>query len=143
MQNQRILFTNDQGGVSVVVPAPGATLEQCLNAVPAGAQYEVVDADAVPTDRTFRDAWFHDTTPEPQKVGVDIVKAQDITHSRRRAKRAEEFAPLDVEATIPSKAAQAESKRQAVRDKYDAMQTEIDGAATPEALKAIIDREGI
>ena len=57
MQDKRVIFPNDEGGVSIIVPAPGATLEQVLQAVPAGKPYEIVNADEIPTDRTFRDAW--------------------------------------------------------------------------------------
>jgi hypothetical protein len=143
MQNNRILFTTPEGTLSVIVPAPGATLEQCLKAVPEGVAYEVVAVADVPADRTFRNAWKHDTSPAPEKVAVDMLKAKDISHEKRRAKRAAEFAPLDVEATIPGKAAQAEAKRQAVRDKHDALQVEIENAGTPEALKAVLVREAL
>ncbi len=57
MQDKRIIFPNDEGGVSIVVPAPDATLEQVLKAVPAGKPYKVVEVADVPTDRTFRGAW--------------------------------------------------------------------------------------
>jgi hypothetical protein len=57
MENSRIIYPNDEGGVSIVVPAPGATLEDVLKAVPAGKPYKVVDVADVPSDRTFRDAW--------------------------------------------------------------------------------------
>ena len=55
--NSRVIFPNDDGGVSVVVPAPGATQEQVLKAVPQGKPYKIVSVDDIPTDRTFRDAW--------------------------------------------------------------------------------------
>jgi len=57
MQDQRVIFPNDDGGVSIIVPAPGVTLEQVLLAVPAGKPYKVVSVDDIPTDRTFRNAW--------------------------------------------------------------------------------------
>lgn len=69
-------------------------------------------------------------------IGLNINKAKDIAHEVRRAKRAEEFAPLDIKATIPAEATAAEAARQQVRDKYAAMQTAIDAAATPEEIKA-------
>ena len=58
--NQRIIFQNDEGGVSVIVPAPnsGLTIEQIAKKdVPAGKEYHIVDASEIPTDRTFRNAW--------------------------------------------------------------------------------------
>jgi hypothetical protein len=69
-------------------------------------------------------------------IGINLNKAKDIAHDVRRAKRAEEFAPLDIKATIPTEATAAEAARQAVREKYAAMQDAIDAAATPEEIKA-------
>jgi hypothetical protein len=57
MINQRVIYSTAEGGVAIVVPAPNATLEQVLKAVPAGVAYEVVSVDDVPSDRTFRNAW--------------------------------------------------------------------------------------
>jgi hypothetical protein len=58
--NQRIIFPNDDGGVSVIVPAAecGLTIEQiAAKDVPQGKPYKIIDANEVPTDRTFRNAW--------------------------------------------------------------------------------------
>jgi hypothetical protein len=57
MDNKRVIYSTAEGGVAIIVPAPGATLEQVLKAVPAGVAYEVVSVDDVPSDRTFRNAW--------------------------------------------------------------------------------------
>jgi hypothetical protein len=71
-------------------------------------------------------------------IVINIDKAKAIAHNTRRAARAEEFKPLDVKATIPSEAAQAEIERQVVRDKYAEMQAAIDAAATVEQIKEVI-----
>jgi hypothetical protein len=71
-------------------------------------------------------------------ININVNKAKDIAHDIRRAKRAEEFAPLDIQATIPSQASAAESARQVVRDKYAAMQTQINSASTPEEIKTAL-----
>jgi hypothetical protein len=71
-------------------------------------------------------------------IAIDIGKAKAIANNKRRAARAAEFAPLDVKVTIPSEAASAEAARQAVRDKYAAMQTAIDVAADVDAIKAAL-----
>jgi hypothetical protein len=72
-------------------------------------------------------------------IKVNIDKAKNIVHEKRRAKRAEEFAPLDVKATIPSEAVAAEEARQAVRDKYAAIQTSIETVETVDELKTILE----
>jgi hypothetical protein len=47
---------------------------------------------------------------------------------------------LDIKATIPSESTAAETARQAVRDKYAAMQTAIDAATTTEQIKAVMPK---
>ncbi len=71
-------------------------------------------------------------------IQINMTKAKAIAHDARRAARAAEFAPLDVKATIPSEAAAAEAARQAIRDKYAMMQSEMDAAQTPDELKALM-----
>lgn len=71
-------------------------------------------------------------------IKVNVDKAKTIAHDMRRAARSEEFAPLDVKATIPSEAEAAEAARQAVRDKYAAMQAAIDAATTPDEIKGVV-----
>lgn len=74
-------------------------------------------------------------------ITINIDKAKAIAHDVRRAKRAEEFAPLDeiIAKQIPGKsAADAEADRQVIRDADAALQVEIDAAATAAALKALI-----
>jgi len=74
-------------------------------------------------------------------ITVNINKAKAIAHDIRRAARAKEFAPLDVEATIPSRANQAEAARQAIRDKYAAMQEQMDAAESVEQLKSLLPED--
>lgn len=71
-------------------------------------------------------------------IRINMDKAKAIVHDRRRAVRAAEFAPLDVEATIPAKAAAAETKRQVIRDKYAEMQNQIDSCSSIDDLKRIM-----
>jgi len=73
-------------------------------------------------------------------IVIDIIKAKDIAHDKRRAARSAEFAPLDIKATIPSEAAAAESARQAVREKYAAIQASVDAAADTATLKTIVEQ---
>ena len=57
MSDKRIIFPNAEGGVSIIVPAPGATIEQMISAVPPETPYKIVNTSDIPSDRTFRDAW--------------------------------------------------------------------------------------
>lgn len=70
---------------------------------------------------------------------INIDKAKVIAHNIRRYKRTKEFAPLDIKATIPAESATAEAARQAVREKYAAMQSAINAAATTDEIRAAIE----
>jgi hypothetical protein len=58
--NSRIIYPNDDGGVSIIVPAIecGLTIEEiAAKDVPAGKPFKIVDVADIPSDRTFRNAW--------------------------------------------------------------------------------------
>lgn len=77
-------------------------------------------------------------------IKVNLDKARLIAHDRRRAAREKDFAPFDnvIAKQIPGKSAQeAEAERQKIRDKYAAVQTAIDAAQTPDAIKAALEGE--
>ena len=74
-------------------------------------------------------------------ITIDMTKAKNKAHESRRAARAEEFKPYDevIMKQIPGNDyAQAEAARQAIREKYATMQTQMDAAQTPEQLKALL-----
>lgn len=73
-------------------------------------------------------------------IVINVDKAKGIAHEVRRAKRAEEFAPLDVKATIPSEATAAEEARAVIRAKYATIQSNIDAAADVATLKTIVEQ---
>jgi hypothetical protein len=72
-------------------------------------------------------------------IVINLTKAKDIAHDKRRAARSAEFAPLDIKATIPAEATAAEEARQAVRQKYAEIQTNIDAASDVASLKQIVE----
>ena len=57
--DKRIVYQNDEGGISIIVPTDcGLTIEEiAAKDVPQGKAYNIVDVSEIPTDRTFRDAW--------------------------------------------------------------------------------------
>jgi hypothetical protein len=74
--NQRIIYPNDEGGVSIIVPSPncGLTIEEiAVKDVPpvvvrqngevvssTPRPYQIVDVENIPSDRTFRNAWTYE-----------------------------------------------------------------------------------
>jgi hypothetical protein len=72
--NSRIIYPNDEGGVSIIVPAPECSLtieEIAAKDVPAGKPYKIVDMADVPSDRTFRNAWEVDANALTDGVGAE------------------------------------------------------------------------
>jgi hypothetical protein len=75
-------------------------------------------------------------------ITIDVNLAKGITHSIRRSRREQEFAPLDreIQLQIPTTDLDAvEARRQAIRDQYAAIQTAIDSAGNIEELKSIAE----
>ena len=80
--NQRIIFQNDEGGVSVIVPSPNCLQEHTIEEiaakdVPAGKPYKIVNVEDVPSDRTFRDAWTIDEAELTDGVGAESNECQE------------------------------------------------------------------
>jgi len=58
--NKRIIYPNNEGGVSILIPSPNwkGTMEKlAAKDVPDGRPFQIVDASEIPSDRTFRNAW--------------------------------------------------------------------------------------
>ena len=136
---KRIIFQNESGGVSVVIPTGELSIEEvAAKDVPEGVAYEIVEDDAIPSDRFFRNAWVANGAA----VDIDLDKAKDIGHDMRRAKREEEFAPFDaiIMKQIPgNSAAEAEEARQQIRFKYALIQDVIEAAETPDEIKSALE----
>ena len=74
-------------------------------------------------------------------IVVNLDKAKNIAHNIRREAREQEFAPHDavIAKQIPGKSAtEAEAARQAIREKYAQVQTQIDAAQDVDSLKEAI-----
>ena len=60
--DKRFIYENDEGGISIVVPADECelTLDQIKDKdCPTGKTVYTVDKSAITTDRSFRDAWTY------------------------------------------------------------------------------------
>ena len=58
----RFIYTRDDGGISIVCPSDncGLTLDQIkAKDCPTGKTVYTVNKSAIPTDRSFRDAWTY------------------------------------------------------------------------------------
>ena len=74
-------------------------------------------------------------------IKIDVEKYRVIAHQQRRAARAEKFKPYDevIMKQIPgADVQQAEVARQAIREKYTGLQTQMDAAQTANELKLVL-----
>ena len=135
----KIIYTNNEGGISVIHPTGELSIEEvAAKDVPEGVAYEIVEDGAIPSDRTFRNAWVMGDCC----VEHDLDKCKALGHDMRRQLRAEEFAPLDkvISLQLPGMdMVAAEAGRQLIRDKYAQVQEQIDAAATPDEIKAALE----
>ena len=96
--NQVIIYKQDNGTVAIIRPTEEALTTLSIEAiakkdVPAGVEYKIIDASAIPTDRSFRNAWELNIGD----VEVSHTKAQGITKDRLRQERAPLLTALDVQ----------------------------------------------
>lgn len=136
----RALFTNPDGRVSVVIPAPGVAIEDAVaGAVPNGLAYIIVDDSEIPSDRTYRNAW----ELAGGQVAHNMAKARELHRVYMRAAREPMLAALDVayqraDERGPAGAAEKAAitaQKQALRDVTD--DPAIAAAVTVAQLKAV------
>jgi len=92
---QVIIYPNDEGWLSVVTPASecGLTIDEIARKdVPAGKPYHIINADQLPTDNVFFNAW----ELQDGVVAVSLSKAKEITKDRLRMEREPLLAAQDV-----------------------------------------------
>ena len=77
--SQVIIYPNDEGGLTVVYPAAecGLPIEEIAKKdVSAGKPYRIIDAELLPQDSTFFDAWEADFS-DPDGIGADYGIGSD------------------------------------------------------------------
>lgn len=94
MTKNVIIFTNDNGGVSVCIPTGELPIEQVQSKdIPSGVQSYIVDMASLPEeDNDFFDAWEQDKGV----VTVNVDKARELTKARLRREREPLLAAQDV-----------------------------------------------
>jgi len=87
----KIIYTNSDGTVSIITPA--GDVNNAIKDVPSGLSYEIVEDSAIPTDRSFRNAWKQNS----KTIETDITKAKEIHKTNIRTARVPKLAELDIE----------------------------------------------
>ena len=75
-----IIYPNDEGWLSVITPALGCglTIEEIARKdVPSGKAYHIINAEQIPEDGTFFEAWEADmSNPDGHGIGADAWFAE-------------------------------------------------------------------
>ena len=87
----RIIYTKSDGTVSIITPA--GDVNDAIKDVPSGLSYEIVEDSAIPTDRSFRNAWKQNS----KTIETDMTKAKEIHKDKIRIARTPKLAELDIE----------------------------------------------
>ena len=87
----KIIYTNSDGTVSIINPT--GDVNDAIKDVPSGLSYEIVEDSAIPTDRSFRNAWKQNS----KTIETDMAKAKEIHKTNIRTARAPKLAELDIE----------------------------------------------
>jgi len=132
MSNKRIVYLAEDGVAAVVVPAPkySGTMEDLLKkVVPEDCldSADIVEADTIPNDRTFRNSWV---TEQGKSVEIDLAKAKDVAKDKVRQARTPKFAELDVAYQRADEAGDADAKTAVVVKKQTARDATADTKIT-------------
>jgi hypothetical protein len=59
--SKRVIFPNEEGGVSILVPSPECpNIDALIANVPAGKPHQIVNVSDIPSDREYRNAWTYE-----------------------------------------------------------------------------------
>jgi hypothetical protein len=76
MTNQVVIFENETGSISIIMPAfeCGLSIEEIAQKdTPDGVAYKIIEASNLPADVTFRNAWVADLS-NPDGIGMGPEK---------------------------------------------------------------------
>lgn len=134
----RIIYTNENGGVSIVIPTGEVPLEVLFQDIKVSyPDAEIVNVSVIPSDRTFRNVWGK----SGKQVQVDMVKARVLWMNKIRDSRNKELAKLDLEYIRADEEgnnqlkAQIAAKKNGLRNIPQTL--DLSSVTTPEQLKQI------
>ena len=118
MSDKRIVYQGEDGIAKIVIPTQEykGTMEDLIKeVVPEDCldSADIVEADTIPNDRTFRNAW---TTSKGKSAEIDLSKAKDVAKDKVRQARTPKFQELDIAYQRADEDSDADAKK-AVADK--------------------------
>ncbi len=137
---KRIIYQDDDGGISVYIPSPYSKTplaEQVKRHVPQDRPLNIVNASDLPERDEFRGAWVPRDGDIKKGIDISMNKAREITKTRLRAERTPLLEEQDVAFQRALEAgtdtAEIVKEKQRLRD----ITKEADKAKTLDALKKL------
>lgn len=127
----KVIIYQDGADLCIVHPAPGVSIQRALQDIPEGIDAIVADADAIPSDRYFRDAW----KVTDESIEIDIEGAKEVQRNVWRRMRGPLLTKLDLEVMKSVERGDAKRRRELSEQKQalrDVTETEL-----PDDLEAI------
>ena len=135
--DKRIIYLNDEGTVSIIVPSSnsGLTIEEIAEKdVPTGKTYKIVNSSDISSDRAFRNAWVLDTNND---VEINITKAKDIWKDKIRVSRKPALEKLDVDFLKAQEQGSDTTSIVADKNTLRDLPSQVDTATTTDEIKAV------
>jgi len=135
--DKRIIYLNDEGTVSIIVPSSnsGLTIQEIAEKdVPTGKTYKIVNSSDISSDRTFRNAWVLDTNND---VEINIAKAKDVWKNKIREARKPALEKLDVDYTKAVEAGSSTTSIVTDKNTLRDLPDQVDTATTTDEIKAV------
>lgn len=130
--SQVIVYSRPDGGVSVVTPAPGVSLDQVIQRdIPSNVEIYTKTLNQLPQDKEFRNCWelVNGT------VEVNIPKAQELWKNRWREARKPKLEQLDVEFMKALEQGDTERQQEIVQQKQ--LLRDVTDTALPNSVEGI------
>lgn len=151
----RICYTDlASGNCCLVIPAPGARLEGetdrqfaeriAAKDVPPGVGFRLISLAAIPTDRSFRDAWTAALTDTGPAIIVDMPRARSIRRRQllelrdRRLHALRERLEQALDDGDETRATEIREQRRRLRNLEASLADQLDAVNTPEELSAFV-----
>lgn len=140
----KIVYNDPNTGVMAVLTSAensSLTLEEIIKKdVPQDAEYQIIEDNELPIDRTYRNAWKYDST---KGAHVDMPRARIIQLDKIRVARNSELNKKDIELMVANEqknnieAAIIKNNKQTLRDLTTTVQPDLDAVTSTDELKKV------
>ena len=87
---QVIIYLNSNNTLAIIVPSPECLMQYSIDLiakkdVPPNSPYKIINADELPTDMTFRSAWYVDKEILTDGLGSKYYSFEEILNDQNQS----------------------------------------------------------